>query len=54
LFTLPSPLISRSLNIKGDGNVNKHRNNALGEKQSMLIIIELPEDIDEATWKNVY
>jgi hypothetical protein len=44
----------QSLNIKGDGHVDKHKNNIPGEKEATLIIIELPEDIDEVTWKSLY
>ncbi|PNT71448.1 hypothetical protein BRADI_2g27750v3 [Brachypodium distachyon] len=44
----------RSLNFKDLGHTMNQRNGSLTEKEAMLIIIELPEDIDEATWRNLY
>lgn len=47
-------LRDQSLNSSTDSRVAMDRNNASDGNKAVLVIIELPEDINEDTWKNIY
>ncbi|TVU16968.1 hypothetical protein EJB05_32972, partial [Eragrostis curvula] len=42
------------LNTSNDNRVIKYQNDASNGNEAILVIIELPKDIDEDTWKGIY